>query len=80
METRAFTKKQGQYLAFVYAYTKVNGRPPAVTDLERHFEVTGATAQSMVNRLATLGLIHREPGTPRSIRILIPPEDLPVLQ
>jgi len=24
-----FTPKQGQYLAFIHAYTLVNGRPPA---------------------------------------------------
>jgi hypothetical protein len=23
-----FTEKQGQYLAFIYAYTRVNARPP----------------------------------------------------
>jgi hypothetical protein len=28
-----FTQKQGQYLAFIDAYTLVNGRPPAQADL-----------------------------------------------
>jgi hypothetical protein len=23
-----FTDKQGQYLAFIYAYTRIHGRPP----------------------------------------------------
>ena len=32
-----FTPKQGQYLAFIYAYTRVLGRPPAEADLQRHF-------------------------------------------
>ena len=31
------TPKQGQYLAFIYAYTRVLGRPPAEADLQRHF-------------------------------------------
>ena len=35
-----FTKKQGQYLAFIYAYTRVNGRPPAQADMQRYFRVT----------------------------------------
>jgi hypothetical protein len=35
-----FTPKQGQYLAFIYAYTRVLGRPPAEADLQRHFGVT----------------------------------------
>ena len=34
-----FTPKQGQYLAFIYAYTRVLGRPPAEADLQRYFGV-----------------------------------------
>jgi hypothetical protein len=36
----SFTPKQGQYLAFIYAYTRVLGRPPAEADLQRHFGVS----------------------------------------
>ena len=32
-----YTEKQGQYLAFIYYYTRVNGRPPAETDMQRYF-------------------------------------------
>jgi hypothetical protein len=32
-----FTPKQGQYLAYIYAYNRVLGRPPAEADLQRHF-------------------------------------------
>ena len=32
----SFTAKQGQYLAFVHAYTLVLGRPPAEADLQRN--------------------------------------------
>jgi hypothetical protein len=35
-----FTSKQGQYLAFIHAYTLVLCRPPAEADLRRHFRVT----------------------------------------
>ncbi len=35
-----FTPKQGQYLAFIYAYTRVLGRPPAEADLQRYFSVS----------------------------------------
>ena len=31
--TPRFTPKQGQYLAFIHAYTQVHGRPPAEADL-----------------------------------------------
>ena len=33
----SFTDKQGQYLAFIDAYTRVHGRSPAETDMQRHF-------------------------------------------
>src|SRR5271166_3489034 len=36
----SFTPTQGQYLAFIYAYTCVLGRPPAEADLQRHFGVS----------------------------------------
>jgi hypothetical protein len=32
----SFTPKQGQYLAFIYAYTRVLGRPPAEADMQQH--------------------------------------------
>jgi hypothetical protein len=35
-----FTDKQGQYLAFIYAYGRIFRRPPAEKDMQRHFEVT----------------------------------------
>ena len=74
-----FTAKQGQYLAFIYAYTCVNQRPPAEADLQRHFRVTPPTIHQMIVTLERAGLIKRQPGTARSIQILINPESLPVL-
>jgi hypothetical protein len=35
-----FTQTQGQYLAFIYAYSRIFKRPPAEADMRRHFEVT----------------------------------------
>lgn len=35
-----YTQKQGQYLAFIYNYTKVNRRAPAETDIQHFFNVT----------------------------------------
>lgn len=80
MAAAEFTPKQGQYLAFIYAYTTINGYAPAVTDLQRFFGVSGATAHSMVVRLADLGLVERTPGAARSIEIRVSPESLPVLR
>jgi len=74
-----FTPKQGQYLAFIYAYTRVLGRPPAEVDIQRHFKVTPPTVHQMVLGLERDGLIQRTPGAARSILVLVPPEMLPVL-
>jgi DNA-binding MarR family transcriptional regulator len=75
-----FTLKQGQYLAFIYAYTRVLGRPPAEADMRRHFRVTPPTIHQMVLTLERAGLIRRRPGVARSIELLIDPEILPVLR
>jgi hypothetical protein len=40
---RDFTPKQGQYLAFIRAYTLVNGCPPAEADMMRFFRATPPT-------------------------------------
>ena len=31
---KSFTPKQGQYLAFIYAYTRLHRRPPAEADMQ----------------------------------------------
>ena len=75
----SFTPKQGQYLAFIDAYTRVRRRPPAEWEMQRHFGVTPASVHQMILTLERRGLIRRQPGVPRSIEVLVPPEDLPVL-
>ncbi len=74
-----FTQKQAQYLAFIYYYTKVNGRPPAEIDMQRYFRVTPPSVHQMVLTLEANGFIERIPGQGRSIRLLIPREQLPDL-
>jgi DNA-binding MarR family transcriptional regulator len=74
-----FTPKQGQYLAFIYYYTKINRRPPAEADIQRYFRVTPPTVHQMILRLEEKNLITRVPGQARSIQVLAPPEKLPVL-
>ncbi|GAB4561404.1 MAG: hypothetical protein Tsb0020_08880 [Haliangiales bacterium] len=99
-----FTDKQGQYFAFIYAYTKLHRRPPAEADMQRYFQVSppsvhriglrdsGAlspreyfqasppSVHRMVVELENRGLIRRQPGKPRSIELLISPEDLLILR
>jgi DNA-binding MarR family transcriptional regulator len=75
-----FTEKQGQYLAFIHAYTLVLGRPPAEADLQRHFRVTPPSVHQMVLTLERAGLIQRQPRVARSIKVLVDPDDLPQLR
>jgi DNA-binding MarR family transcriptional regulator len=74
-----FTEKQGHYLAFIYTYSHMFGRPPAETDLQRHFRVSPPSIHQMIVTLERNGLIRRQPGVPRSIELLVPPESLPIL-
>ena len=74
-----YTPLQGQYLAFIYYYTKINRRPPAEVDLQRYFNVTPPTVHQMIVALERKGLIRRPPGQARSIQVLLPPEQLPPL-
>jgi len=75
-----FTEKQGQYLAFIYMYSLVNGRPPAEADMQRFFEVTPPSVHNMIVELERRGLIRRIPRRARSIEVAIPAAELPTLQ
>jgi DNA-binding MarR family transcriptional regulator len=75
-----FTPRQGQYLAFIHAYTLVNGRPPAQADIQRFFQVTPPWVHQMLLTLERDGLISRRPGAPRSIAVLVDRSDLPALE
>jgi Mn-dependent DtxR family transcriptional regulator len=78
--TPPFTEKQGQYLAFIHTYTKLNRRPPAEADMQAYFAVTPPTVHQMVLQLDKRGLIRRQPGQSRSIEILLPPSSIPPLR
>ncbi len=75
-----FTERQGQYLAFIYTYAHMFRRPPAETDMQRHFRVSPPSVHQMVVTLERNGLIRRQPGVPRSIELLVAPQNLPILK
>ncbi|HXU38677.1 MAG TPA: MarR family transcriptional regulator [Blastocatellia bacterium] len=77
--TERYTARQGQFLAFIYYYTKIHGRPPAEADMQIYFRVTPPTVHQMVVTLEQRGLIQREPGKSRSIRLLLARDELPDL-
>jgi len=80
VEAPRFTQIQGQYLAFIHAYSRIFKRPPAEADMRRHFQVTAPSVHQMVLALEKNGLIKREPGAARSIQLLVAPEALPILR
>ena len=75
-----FTHRQGQFLAFIYLYCKLHRRSPAELDMAKYFRLTPPAVHSMVVKLDELGLITREPGVARSIRVAIPREEVPELE
>jgi repressor LexA len=80
MQKPEYTKKQGQYLTFIYYYTKLNGIPPSETDMQRYFRTTPPAVHQMVLKLYEKGFISRIPRTPRSIKLLLPRDQLPDLE
>jgi DNA-binding MarR family transcriptional regulator len=75
--TVEFTHKQGQYLAYIYYYTKVNGRLPAQADIQRYFNVTPPTVHQMLVVLEGKGLLEKTAHQSRAITVLVPINQLP---
>jgi DNA-binding MarR family transcriptional regulator len=75
-----FTPRQGQYLAFIHAYTLVNGRPPAQADIQHFFRLTPPSVHQMLLTLERNRLISRRPGIARSIAVLVDRAALPALE
>jgi hypothetical protein len=69
-----------QYLAFIYAYTRLHRRPPAEADMQQYFRVSPPSVHQMVLTLERAGFIRRQPGVARNIEILVDQEHLPVLR
>ena len=76
---KPLTAKQGQYLAFIYYYSKSHGRPPAESDFQRFFRVTPPVVHQMIKTLHAHGFIDREPGKARSIMLRLTRAQLPDL-
>ncbi len=57
-----YTETQGQYLAFIYYYTKIHRVPQAEADMQRYFNVSPPSVHSMVVTLDKRRLITRSPA------------------
>ena len=74
------TERQGQFLAYIFQYSLVQGSAPAEADMQRYFQITPPSVHSMVLTLERRGFIRRVPGQARSITLTIRPESLPPLK
>jgi hypothetical protein len=72
-----FTPTQGRYLAFIHAYTNLHGYPPAESEIAAAICVSPPSVNQMVKMLERKGLIERQPGQPRSIRVQVPEDEIP---
>ena len=77
--SRKITSKQRQYLAFIYYYTKINGRSPAQHDMQKYFQVTPPAVHNMILTLEKKGFITKIPHQPRSIKLLVSRAEIPDL-
>jgi repressor LexA len=55
-----FTAKQGQYLAFIYYYSKIHGMPLAEADFRRFLRVTPPVVHPMIKTLHARGFMDRD--------------------
>ncbi len=72
-----FTPTQGRYLSFIHAYTEGFGLPPAESEIATAMKVSPPSVNQMMKTLEKKSLIQREPGVPRSIKILVDRHTIP---
>ena len=72
-----FTSTQGRYLSFIHAYTALHGVPPAESEIASALCVSPPSVNQKVKALEKKGLILRQPGQARSLKILIPEDEIP---
>ena len=76
----AFTEKQGQYLAFIFWFTRINRCPPAQSDIQRFFGVSAPAVHQMITTLEKSGFLNRSPGQARAIQVTLEQSQLPPLE
>ena len=76
------TRQQGQFLAFIREYMLRNyaGVAPTHAALQRFFNLSAPSVNSMLVRLEQRGFIRRVPGKARGIELVIPPDCIPPLE
>ena len=75
------TRRQGQFLAFIREYMLRNeaGVAPTRAALQKFFNLTAPSVNSMLIRLERRGFIRRIPRQARAIELIINPDWIPPL-
>ena len=76
---KTYTDKQGQYLAFIYYYSKIHGCSPSEAEMQQYFLSLAASCTSDGVDTRSARHIARTPGQARSIHLLISRDELPDL-
>lgn len=75
-----YSPRQGQFIAFIHHYTKVSGQAPTDRDVERYFKISSSAAREMIERLEWGKFVACSDTKPRTLRVLIPAEQVPLLE
>lgn len=71
---------QGQYVAFIHAYTRLHRRAPAESEMQEYFRTSAPSVHGMLKTLQRKQLISRAAGVARSTKVLLAPQEIPELE
>jgi hypothetical protein len=74
------TPRQGQYLSYVHHFTLINRRAPTPAEIMTYFDVSLSAVNQMLSTLEERGFIYRIPYQPLNMRVLVSPQELPILE
>ena len=77
---RKFTPQQGQYLAFIFFYTKLHKHGPNEVDCQAHFGGSLPAVRQVLDEMQAQDLIARRSGSGEAIALLVPRDELPELE
>jgi len=70
-KTKKLTRRQNEIIEYLLEINKSRGYPPSIREICQHLNLhSSSTVHNHLCNLEKKGYIHREPGKPRSIKIL----------
>ena len=65
----SYSRKQGQYLSFIFYFAKVTGYYPTQTEIARYFGVSQPAVSNMLKNLENKGWVERDSGQVSSLSV-----------